>query len=105
MALVIRGTSKCLLCGETLKAQEEIVSFPAFLAPFHQLHRYSDASMHERCFESSEDRNAVTDLYSRWRAIWESRPQNLGTVSEMEAWSKAAFAEFEGQNPAKLKNK
>lgn len=31
MAILVRGKTKCSLCGEVIKAGEGVVSFPAFI--------------------------------------------------------------------------
>ena len=94
MALVLPGKTVCPLCGKVIEKGDEVTSFPAFLPSTHELSRFSDAAFHRDCFEKSPERSAVTALYERYRAIWESRPGHLKTLEEMEAWGKEAFKDF-----------
>ena len=94
MALVIRGETLCRLCGTTIEDGQSIIGFPAFLKPGHSLASYSDSAFHEECFVGSPDSDAVNRLYERYRQIWDSRPRDLKSVEEIEAWGKAAFREF-----------
>ena len=95
MAMYIKGQSECTICGRVIGLEEEHVSFPAFLKRTHRLHKYSDGVFHRSCFEASPDREDVERLYSRFREIWSTRPKDLKTKEEMDAWGKAAFNEFE----------
>ncbi len=94
MAIIIAGKTVCILCGKRIERGDDITSFPAFLPNTHELGRFSDAAFHRSCFEKSPERDAVMDLYERYRAIWDSRPRDLKTVEEMEAWGKEAFKGF-----------
>jgi predicted nucleic acid-binding Zn ribbon protein len=56
MALLVRGVSTCPICGRVIEADDAVVSFPAFVANSKDpLHRFSDASFHERCIEQDPD--------------------------------------------------
>ena len=95
MVLIFRGRTKCGLCGKTIEEDDDVVGFPAFLKFTHPLGRFSDAAFHKACFENCPDRDAAEAVYQKYRAIWESRPRNLKTLEEMEAWGKEAFKDFE----------
>jgi len=94
MAIVLIGKTPCLLCGRLIEEGQATVMFPAFLKPIHRLHRYSDNVMHSWCFDTCPDKAEVERIYAKFQAIWDSRPRNLKTVEEMEAWGKSAFADF-----------
>lgn len=94
MAILLRGKTACLLCGEIIGPDDEVRGFPAFLRPTHRLGKFSDAAFHERCLTSSAEAAEAQRLYEKWLAIWDKRPLDLKTVAEMDAWGKAAFAEF-----------
>ena len=94
MAITIIGKTVCILCGTRIERNDDIISFPAFLPNTHELRRFSDAAFHRNCFENAPERDRVIDLYARYRAIWDSRPRELKTVEEMEAWGKEAFKGF-----------
>lgn len=95
MALVFKGQSECLICGKVIEPSDDMAAFPAFLGKTHPLHQYSDAAMHQRCFDSSPDKEEVERLYSKFRTIWASRPKHLKAKEEIEAWGRAALAEFQ----------
>lgn len=63
MAIIIRGASKCSICGEILGEGQPLIAFPAFLSPGDELWRYSDSAMHEPCFDAWEHRQAMTHKY------------------------------------------
>lgn len=94
MALVIRGSTQCILCGRVINAEDQIVGFPAFLSPKDPLRRYSDAAFHDACFQADLNAVEVQRVYSQWRAIYESRPRNLATDQERNNWADTAFANF-----------
>lgn len=50
MAIIIRGKSKCMLCGRLLQQGQDIVSFSPFVGnELDPLWRFSDAAFHEAC--------------------------------------------------------
>jgi hypothetical protein len=77
-----------------LAEEEDIVSFPAFLRSAHELGSFSDAAFHRMCFENHPRAADVSALYARYRAIWDSRPKDLKSLDEMEAWGRQAFKNF-----------
>ena len=93
MAILLRGKSRCSLCGKIMTRRDEIVAFTAFLRPVHRLHRFSDAAFHRPCFEGCPERRAVEEVYGRFRRIWDSRPLDA-TLAESEAWARVAFDEL-----------
>jgi hypothetical protein len=95
MAIVIQGKTTCAICGNVIEPSQDIVAFPAFLKRTHPLYRYSDSAMHSWCFDACPDKPELERIYSKYRAIWDSRPRDLKTVDE-KAWGKSAFADFEG---------
>ena len=95
MALVIVGTSRCALCDGVLQNDQDVTAFPAFLPPKHRLWRYSDAAFHARCFTTWTERSAFEALYQRAQALWNTRPRDLSTTAEMDAWSREASAQWE----------
>jgi hypothetical protein len=95
MVIVLVGKTTCAICGRVIEEDQATVMFPAFLKPTHHLNRYSDSVMHSWCFDACPDKPEVERIYAKFRAIWDGRPRNLKTVEEMEAWGKAAFADFE----------
>jgi hypothetical protein len=94
MALLIRGKTKCPLCGDTIEHDQEVAAFPAFLPSGHPLGTFSDAALHKTCFQQDARSEAVGQLYHRYREIWDSRPKDLKTVEEIEAWGREAFTNF-----------
>jgi hypothetical protein len=92
MALAIKGKTGCGICGKPLK--DPIVSFPAFLRFDHELGEFSDAAFHQSCFESHPRAAEVSEIYARYRAIWDCRPTDLKTLEEIEAWGRKAFKNF-----------
>jgi hypothetical protein len=95
MGLLLKGQTECLICGRIIERTDEAVTFPAFLKKTHRLHRYSDGNFHQRCLNATADKEELERLYSRYREIWDTRPRNLKTAEEIEAWGKSAFTEFE----------
>jgi hypothetical protein len=94
MAMIIRGKSICPLCNEVLEEGEHLTAFPAFLPSDHLFGKFSDAAFHTICFEKDPDADAVHDVFYIWKKIWDSRPKELKTIEEMEAWNKEAFKDF-----------
>ena len=98
MALLLNGMTVCGICGKPIH-DEDCVAFPAFLPEAHPLWKYSDGVFHAACFGEDPLRESVQKVYAEWRAIWDSRPRNLRTDEEREAWAKAAFANFSKADP------
>ena len=94
MALLIRGKTTCLLCGKIIKERQEVVAFPAFLPSGHPLGIFSDAVFHRTCFQEDARSEAVGQLYQRYEEIWDSRPKDLKSLEEIEAWGREAFKDF-----------
>jgi hypothetical protein len=94
MVQLIAGKTHCALCAEIIETAEAAVGFPAFLRPTHRFSKLSDAAVHRTCFEQWSDHAAFEELYRRYREIWASRPANLRSLEEIEAWGKEAFKDF-----------
>jgi hypothetical protein len=94
MAQLIRGKSKCGLCGQLIHTGDDVVAFPAFLPPSHVLFRFSDTAFHERCFSVCSERSEIEMLYQRWRTLWDSRPHGMQSIDDIEAWGRKTFDEF-----------
>jgi hypothetical protein len=54
VAIVVRGKSRCTLCGEVLLQDDELILIPAglFAQPDSPFHHIWDSGLHRRCFES-----------------------------------------------------
>jgi hypothetical protein len=60
MALIIRGSTKCVVCGKVLTEEDEVAGLPPFATDSSDpLWRYSDAGFHRRCFESLPERSEI----------------------------------------------
>jgi hypothetical protein len=94
MALFIPGKTICPICKQTIMDGMEIIAFPAFLPKGHALSKYSDAVFHRGCFEKAPHRDEVQSIYKRYCDIWESRPRNLKSLEEIEAWGREALKDF-----------
>ena len=94
MAMVIPGKTSCVLCKKPIAAADEAVAFPPFIPKKHSLAIYSDAAFHRSCFDEWDGHDELQRLYDRYREIWESRPEELTTMAEIEAWGKNAFREL-----------
>lgn len=91
MALFFPGRTTCMLCDKTIDSKSPVVAFPAFLPPNHRFARFSDGVFHQSCFEAWEDHEKFQELFERFREVWQSRPRDVKTLEEMEAWGKQAF--------------
>jgi hypothetical protein len=60
MSILIRGLTRCPLCGATVTADEEAVLLPAFVwNELDPLTVFNDAAMHKACFEADPRREMV----------------------------------------------
>ena len=75
MAIIIRGASKCSICGEVLEEGQSLVAFPHFLRQGDELWRYSDFGMHEQCFEQWEHRDAMIHKYRVFKGEIREEPE------------------------------
>lgn len=51
MAIIIKGSSVCPLCGQIIKESDEIISFPPFISDeLDPLSEFSDTGFHSGCF-------------------------------------------------------
>ena len=94
MALLFRGSTPCGICGKPICENEDVVAYPAFLPKTHRLWNYSDGAFHSKCFADDPNSGEVERLYLESCSIWETRPRDLKTNEEREAWGKRAFADF-----------
>lgn len=98
MAMIIRGQSKCPLCNQILEDTDHITAYPAFIPFDHKFGRFSDAAFHTECFRKDPDAGAIEDMHYVYRKIMDSRPKDLKTLEEMEAWAKEAFQDWPPKN-------
>lgn len=55
MALIVRGGSRCPICGNVIGKRDRIVATSHFVGDKNSpLWRYSDAAMHSECFQRWE---------------------------------------------------
>jgi len=96
--MIIHGKSQCLLCQKVLNKEDKIVGFPAFLPYDHKYGRFSDAACHKECFVKDPDHGAVEDMLTVYHMILDSRPRDLKTLAEMDAWTREAFQDWPPKN-------
>ncbi|HEX4519554.1 MAG TPA: hypothetical protein VH063_08255 [Gaiellaceae bacterium] len=70
MALILRGKSKCAVCGQTIQADDEATGLPHFADGPADVHwRFSDAPFHLSCYlnlpEQAEIEARVAGLHQR----------------------------------------
>jgi len=94
MALLIPGKTVCSLCGKPIHVSSEATAFPAFLRSGHPLGRFSDAAFHTTCFANCAERQQVEAVFAKYQEIWKSRPPNLKSLAEIEAWGEEAFRDL-----------
>lgn len=92
--MLIEGKTVCGICGMVIEHAADAKAFPAFLSRSHRLAKFSDAVFHSACFASCTEHDEVESLFRRYQEIWESRPKNLRTLAEIEAWGKEAFRDL-----------
>lgn len=59
MALLLLGRSTCRLCGEPLRAGEDLAGLSALADTSHPLYDYFNQGFHQRCFARWEHRDAA----------------------------------------------
>ncbi len=53
MALILRGKTRCWICGQILDERDEVVAFPAFIGNRNDpMYPFSDAAVHSNCLAS-----------------------------------------------------
>jgi hypothetical protein len=68
MAIVIRGKSKCVLCGNLLRDGDEVVSFSPFVSnELDPLWKFSDAGFHVNCFHQDALSEKAQQRYEELR--------------------------------------
>jgi uncharacterized iron-regulated protein len=66
MALLFLGKTRCSLCDEVITEALGTLSTTHFIeSPSHPLWRYSDSTMHSRCFQAWSHREAFVSEYNR----------------------------------------
>ena len=66
MAIIIRGRTKCSLCGDVLAEGEDLVLTSHFIADHTDpLWGYSDSGMHRQCFMGWKRRLAFVDRFNQ----------------------------------------
>jgi predicted nucleic acid-binding Zn ribbon protein len=69
MALLIRGTTTCPICGKVIEEGEDASLFPHFvLNEKDELYQFSDGAFHSACLEHHPLRNALAATYKAYRA-------------------------------------
>ena len=74
MAVIFPRKTPCMLCDKPIQTGDDVVAFPAFLPSEHDLSLFSDAPFHRACFDADPRFAQMSELYGKYRAIWESRP-------------------------------
>ena len=83
MALLLRGKTKCALCGEAILQGQAVVATQHFIHDQgNPLWRYSDATMHYGCFGGWQHRAQFVEQYnnSLGKVVWGN-----GTRHQMQA--------------------
>ena len=69
MAILLLGKSKCGLCGEVIRAEEDACAFPAFgLNNANAMAVFSDGVFHRSCVEADARYYALAELLREWEA-------------------------------------
>jgi hypothetical protein len=98
MGIIIYGKSECSLCKRIINQSDKTSGYPAFLPNDHKYGRFSDAIFHRECLIKDPDYQAVEDMSMAYQMIIDSRPRNLTSVDEMDAWTKDAFEDWPPAN-------
>jgi hypothetical protein len=90
MAIIVRGKSRCAICGERLEDADEIRGFPPFIVnELDPLHLFTDAGVHEICLERHPRRNELFERLDQYHA-WIERRQVCsicgGLISDPDEW-------------------
>lgn len=93
MAITAQGAKHCVLCKLEVQ-MAEAVAFPAFIPRGHSLHKYSDCVFHRECFDAWSFADQLSDLYRRFREIWDTRPTDLESMEAIEDWGRQAFGDL-----------
>jgi hypothetical protein len=89
MALIFRGKTTCVVCGEVLAEGDEIVGLPHFAtAPDDRHWRYSDAGFHRDCLASLPDRPEIERRLVALRAEQDELQQRTDKAL-LRAWRSA----------------
>ncbi|MEM7187467.1 MAG: hypothetical protein AAF466_12485 [Bacteroidota bacterium] len=64
MALLLRGKSKCPICGEIIH-QEAVVAGYLSVSAEHPMFRFHDVCMHQSCYEQWELRETYEKLVAK----------------------------------------
>jgi hypothetical protein len=88
MAIVMRGKTRCSICGDVITDGHDIVSTPHFLwDEAHPLWRFSDSGMHQRCFAGWEHAAEFRDTFNElWPKLMPSNPREMlpdGSIVEL----------------------
>ncbi|WP_223789996.1 hypothetical protein [Marinicella meishanensis] len=87
MAILIAGATKCSLCQQVIEADHEVMMFPAFIPEHHRLYRYSDASLHQACYQRCADHDELEDLLERYWKVYDQRPMPPPEAAKnFDAW-------------------
>src|SRR3978361_1172334 len=95
MAILVRGKSKCQLCGRVIGMAAKVVMFTSFLKMTHRFGRFSNGAFQRACFEVYPDREEVERLYKRAGELYKDAPR--GSMEEYEAWEKEAKVGWLGE--------
>ena len=70
MALILRGLTKCSMCGGVIESDDETVSTTHFIDDQNDaLWRFSDSAMHKQCFLNWEHRKDFIKKFNESRGI------------------------------------
>jgi hypothetical protein len=60
MALIVRGSTRCAVCGEVLQEGDEVVGLPHFAADEGDPYwRYTDSGFHASCWADLPERDGI----------------------------------------------
>jgi hypothetical protein len=77
-----------------MESDDKITGFPAIIPRDHPLGKYSDAAFHAACWDKCPDKEWMEEIHYLWNLIYNSRPKNLKTIEEIDAWTKEAFQDW-----------
>jgi len=65
VAIILRGKSKCPICGDVIGKEDELVSTSHFIQDrTDPLWRFSDAGMHRQCFLAWQHRSEFVERFN-----------------------------------------
>src|ERR1044071_7143591 len=84
MSILVRGSSRCPLCGDVIGPDDQAILFPVFVAnELDPLWLFNDIAVHEKCIDQHPLGRSALDRLSRYEKAMRLRTRRCAVCGEV----------------------